>query len=388
MSGLTVYLIAGEPSGDKLGAALMAGLKTLRPDIQFRGIGGPEMTALGLKSLFPMAELSIMGLVEILPKVPQLLKRIAETVSDIAQADPDVLITIDSPDFCLRVAGRARKSRPDLRTVHYVAPSVWAWRPKRADKMARSIDHVLALLPFEPPYMEAAGMSCDFVGHPIATVPVPSHEDQTALRADLGIPQTAPVLTLLPGSRGSEIRRLGAQFKEVARQVVAAHEDVHVIVPTVAAQKDTVTELFTGVEFPVHLLHQSGATDQRKLAAFATSTAALAASGTVSLELAAMGTPMVIGYRTSALTTMMVKRMAKIDTATLVNLLTETKLVPEFLFEACTSENLLNATMSLMGDIKVRERQIAGFDKALLKLGRGGEDPGLRAARSVLSVIR
>ena len=169
---MRVFLVAGEASGDALGAALMAGLRALCADVAFDGIGGPLMEAEGLQSRFPMEELSVMGLMEVLPKYRHLKRRIAETADAVVALRPDVLITIDSPDFGLRVARAARARWPDLRTVHYVAPSVWAWRPGRAAKMAPVIDHVLALLPFEPPYMEAAGMTCDFVGHPVTTVPL------------------------------------------------------------------------------------------------------------------------------------------------------------------------------------------------------------------------
>ena len=166
-----LFIAAGEPSGDLLGGVLIAGLRQLDPGLALEGIGGPAMAAQGLVSRFPMEELSVMGLAEVLPRLPNLLRRIRETGDAAAAMAPDALVTIDSPDFSLRVAKRARALRPDLRTIHYVAPSVWAWRPGRAARMARVIDHVLALLPFEPPYMQAAGMTCDFVGHPVAAEP-------------------------------------------------------------------------------------------------------------------------------------------------------------------------------------------------------------------------
>ncbi|MFZ9133542.1 MAG: lipid-A-disaccharide synthase, partial [Gemmobacter sp.] len=165
-----IFLVAGEPSGDRLGAALMAGLRALAPGVRFSGVGGPAMAAEGLQSLFPMAELSVMGLLEVLPRYPALRRRMIETAEALVAAAPDAVVTIDSPDFCLRVLARARAARPGLRTIHYVAPSVWAWRPGRARRMAPLVDHVLALLPFEPPLMEAAGMGCSFVGHPAAAV--------------------------------------------------------------------------------------------------------------------------------------------------------------------------------------------------------------------------
>ncbi|MFT5343988.1 MAG: lipid-A-disaccharide synthase, partial [Paracoccaceae bacterium] len=193
-----VFVIAGEPSGDRLGGALMQGLHDLRSGITFEGVGGPMMMAQGLDSLFPMDELSIMGLAEVLPKYRHLKRRIAQTAAAVIAARPDVLITIDSPDFCLRVA-KLVKAASDIRTVHYVAPTVWAWRPGRAVKMARVVDHVLALFPFEPPLMQAAGMDCDFVGHPVVAEPLATDAEIAAFRAayDLG---DAPVLLTLPGS--------------------------------------------------------------------------------------------------------------------------------------------------------------------------------------------
>src|SRR6056297_830858 len=182
---MRVFLIAGEASGDRLGAALMAGLKSLE-SMEFQGVGGHLMQAEGMSSLFDMDELSVMGLAEIIPKYSHLRRRLHQTANAVLEARPDVLITIDSPDFCLRVA-RMVRAKSDVRTVHYVAPSVWAWRPGRAAKMARYIDHVLALLPFEPPYMEAAGMECDFVGHPVVSEPLASDAEAAAWRAEVGI---------------------------------------------------------------------------------------------------------------------------------------------------------------------------------------------------------
>ncbi len=233
MSGaLRLFLIAGEPSGDLLGAGLLAGLRDLcatAPRID--GVGGPAMAAEGLASRFPMQELSIMGLVEVLPRAPKLLARIRQTADAVVAAAPDALITIDSPDFCLRVARRARRRLPALKVIHYVAPSVWAWRPGRAAKMARVVDHVLALLPFEPPYMEAAGMTCDFVGHPVAAQRQATPAEAAALRAECGIAAGAPLMLLLPGSRRGEIARIGPVFAEVARRLRQVRPDLAVLLP-------------------------------------------------------------------------------------------------------------------------------------------------------------
>ncbi|MEO1306611.1 MAG: lipid-A-disaccharide synthase, partial [Pseudomonadota bacterium] len=213
---MKLFLTAGEPSGDRLGGALIAGLKTTVPDLEIRGVGGPEMLAQGLQSLFPMEELSVMGLAEILPKYFHLKRRIAQTAKAAMDWTPDAVITIDSPDFSLRVAKILKAKRPDLMTIHYVAPTVWAWRPKRTEKMARVIDHVLALFPFEPPLMQAGGMGCDFVGHPVVAEPQARVSDSRAFRAEFG---EGPLLLALPGSRKGEVARLSSVFSDALRRV-------------------------------------------------------------------------------------------------------------------------------------------------------------------------
>ena len=388
-----LFLIAGELSGDALGAALIAGLRQLLgDDLVLEGVGGPAMAAQGLVSRFPMEELSVMGVAEILPRLPNLLRRIRETGDAVAAAAPDALVTIDSPDFTLRVARRARKRRPGLKVIHYVAPSVWAWRPGRAAKMATAVDHVLALLPFEPPYMEAAGMTCDFVGHPIVAEPQASPEEVAALRAELAIAPGQPVLALLPGSRRGEVTRLLPAFAEVTRRLRARRPDLAVIVPAAAP----VVGLLDGglkaddAGWP-HVLDPRGLPEPvwaaRKRAAFAAADVALAASGTVSLELAAAGTPMVIAYEASRLTVWVLRRMIRIDSATLVNLVTDTRVVPEFLFDRCDPALIVPAIEALLDDPAVAARQATAGAETMRLLGRGGEPPGLRAARSVLRAI-
>ena len=225
-----IYLIAGEASGDRLGAALMDGLRRLNPETRFAGVGGPLMAACGLQSLFAMDELSIMGLVEVLPRLRDLFRLRDDVVADIIAQKPDALVTIDSPGFTLRVAKSARR-HIDIPFIHFVAPSVWAWKPGRAAKMAAYIDHVLALLPFEPPYIQAAGMSCDFVGHPIVAEPKATRADCAALRASLGISADTKVLTILPGSRWGEVSRLAPIFAKTANLLRQGNPNLKVIVP-------------------------------------------------------------------------------------------------------------------------------------------------------------
>ena len=379
---MKLYLIAGEASGDALGAALLAGLKSLRPDLQVRGIGGPLMQAEGLHSLFPMDELSVMGLAEVLPKYAHLKRRIREAAADVLAAAPDALITIDSPDFVLRVARIVRTARPDLRTIHYVAPSVWAWRPGRAAKMAHVIDHVLALLPFEPPYMTAAGMTCDFVGHPVVSAPRASAAEAQAFRADLG--GGGPLVLALPGSRRGEVARLAPVIGGVLDRVRAVHPQVQVVLPTLRSVAAMVEDLTADWPVRPRIIEAPEA----KRAAFAAADVAIAASGTVSLELAANGVPMVIAYDMHPVTMWLMQRMARVDTVTLVNLVSDTRVVPEFLGDRCTADLIAPALLGLIGPGPARDAQRAAMRLTMERLGEGGDPPGLRAARSVLAAIK
>lgn len=378
------FLIAGEASGDQLGAALMAGLKTLDPQAEFVGVGGPAMQAQGLESLFPMDELSVMGLMEVLPKYRALKRRIAQTAAAVTKAAPDALIGIDSPDFCLRVARTARPDNPDLPMIHYVAPSVWAWRPGRAQKMARVIDHVLAILPFEPPYMQAAGMSCDFVGHPVATEQVAGPDQAALFRNVHGIAPDAPLVLCLPGSRRSEVARLGARFDEALIRLRDRVPEIRVALPTVPGVAGMVREMTR--RWPTAPIVIEDADEKR--AAFAAADLALAASGTVSLELAANRVPMVIGYDMAPLSRLIIGFLLRTDTVTLVNLVSETRSVPEFLGRACQPDPLARALQQVLEDPATRMAQLDAMDLTMERLGRGGEAPGLRAARSVLTAIR
>ena len=374
MGALKLYLIAGEPSGDRLGAALMAGLKALSPGVEFHGIGGPLMQAEGMVSLFPMEELSIMGLVEVLPKYRALKRRIAEAAADALACQPAALITIDSPDFCLRVAALVKQSRPDLRTIHYVAPSVWAWRPGRAAKMARHIDHVLALLPFEPPYMQAAGMTCDFVGHPVVSEPLASPEERALIAGE------GPLLLALPGSRKGEVSRLCPVFGATIARLKVRHPTLRVVLPTVRGVEPLVRELTRDWAVAPQIITDAS----QKRAAFAMADVALAASGTVSLELAANACPMVIAYDMNRLTLWLMRRAARVDTVTLVNLVSETHVVPEFIGARCQPDLIAPALEAVLAN---PSSQTEAMKTTMQRLGQGGDAPGLRAARSVLAVL-
>lgn len=384
---LKIYLLAGEPSGDKLGAALMTGLKTFNPDIEFRGVAGPLMQNQGMESLFPMDELSVMGIAEVLPRYTELRRRLHETAEDCIAWKPDALLTIDSPDFSLRLA-KLVKATSDIRTIHYVAPSVWAWRAGRAAKMARSVDHVLALLPFEPPFMENEGMRCDFVGHPVATETIASDAEAKAFRRTEGIGH-APLIMVLPGSRRNEVTRLAGLFGDSLHRVLAETPGARVVVPTVSPVADTVksaTRHWPGNPIILDPRPDTNASN-RKRAAFRAADVALAASGTVSLELAANGTPMVIAYDMNWLSWQIISRMVKVDTVTLVNLVAEQKVVPEFLGPACEASGIASALGDLLINEQARAAQLKAMSEVMVALGKGGETPGVRAARAVLEGI-
>lgn len=373
---MKLFLVAGEPSGDRLGAALLQGFKDIGAAVTPLGVGGPMMAAQGLTSLFPYEELAVMGLAEILPKYLPLKRRIAQTAEAYLASDADALITIDSPDFGLRVAKIVKAARPEATTIHYVAPSVWAWRPGRAAKMARHIDHVLALLPFEPPFMEAAGMSCDFVGHPVVSEPLATAAGIAAFRAGHGLGDTKTLL-VLPGSRRSEVTRLAPIFGQALKGVNA-----RLVLPTLPHLRDTVAALTAS--WPTQPILIDATDVAQKRAAFAAADAALAASGTVSLELAANATSMVIAYDMNWLTRAIMKRAIRIDTVTLVNLVSETRVVPEFLAENCTPQAIRGGVDKLL---KGDSSQDAAMALTMERLGKGGDAPGIRAARSILNAV-
>ncbi|MCH2077150.1 MAG: lipid-A-disaccharide synthase [Rhodobacteraceae bacterium] len=378
---MKVFITAGEPSGDALGAALIEGLKERLPDVELRGIAGPRMQTAGMESLFAMDELSVMGIAEVLPKYFHLKRRIRETAEAAVAWQPDVMVTIDSPDFSLRVAALV-KAASFIRTVHYVAPTVWAWRPGRAVKMAKVIDHVLALFPFEPPYMEAAGMACDFVGHPVATLPRISEAEKSAFLAKHGLEETSP-LVLLPGSRRAETERLMPRFTAAIAQSNLA--DRPVILPTLPHLAETIKALAEPLPRPPVILTGQGisteeATHERHVA-LAAASLALAASGTISLELARAGTPMVIAYDMNWLSRQIIKRKLLIDTVTLVNLVSDTRHIPELIGEDCTPTNIAAALNALEAAPTAQQHAL---ETTMARLGEGGAAPGLRAADAIL----
>ncbi|HEX9703058.1 MAG TPA: lipid-A-disaccharide synthase [Rhodospirillales bacterium] len=382
VGGPLVFVVAGEPSGDMLGGRLIAAIRAETGGrISFAGIGGARMEEQGIKSLFPMAELSVMGAAEVLPRLPRILSRIAETAAAVTRMRPAVLVTIDSPDFSFRVGKRLKgKSIP---IVHYVAPSVWAWRPGRARKISRFLDHLMVLLPFEPPYFEAEGLTTTFVGHPVVESGAADGDGRTFRRRH-GISAKETVLAVLPGSRVGEVSRLGDIFGETLFHLKKKHpENLRVVVPTVDAVAGLVRDAVARWPVPTLVVES----EKEKFDAFAASDLALAASGTVALELAMAGTPSVIAYRVNPVTAWIARRLIKVRFANLVNLIVDREVVPEFIQEACRPDFLAAALEDLLSDGQRRDRQREGYAEALKQLGRGGPPPSSRAAKVVLAVM-
>ena len=379
--GPHVYMIAGEPSGDLLGGRILAALNAETDGlIEISGIGGEAMAAQGLRSLFPMSELSVMGVAEVLPKVPNLLRRIRDVVGDIKTRRPDVVVTIDSPDFCFRVAKKLKGRGIPL--VHVVAPSVWAWRPGRAKKIARLVDRLLTLLPFEPPYFTAEGLDTQFIGHPV----IESGADKgkrAIFRQSLGVSAEAPLIVVLPGSRIGEVTRHLPIFKRTIEHLTASISDLNVIVPVVPSVAEIVRDAVETWPVPVTVIEG----EHEKFNAFAAADVALAASGTVALELAMAGTPTVIAYRFGPLTEWLAKRLRKIRFASLINLVLDRETMPELLFDDCQPAGLAEAIARLLQSEDLRALQRRDFAEALPKLGQHDAPPSRRAARAILEMI-
>jgi len=379
MDDLHVYIIAGEPSGDAIGAPIMKAIRDrLGARVRFSGIGGTAMVGEGLEPFFPMIELSIMGVAEVLPSIPRLLRRIHETVQDIGEKKPDILLTLDAPDFCFRVAGRVKKRGHSVKIIHCVAPTVWAWRPGRAKKIARFLDHILCLFDFEPPYFEKEGLPATFIGHPLVQSGV-FNGNGDAFRQRHGIPKVSSTVGGFFGSRGGEIKRVGPVLKDVMGRMGR----VPFIIPTLPHLHARITRMLkdTGVKAVV----TSDAAE--KWDAFAACDCAVAVSGTVGLELAAAGVPHVIAYRIGTLTHQIVKRLIRVRHAHLANIMMGAPMVPEFIQGDCTAEKIVPALSSLLKDEVARNRQKALFVMVRHKIGaRSSETPAQRAASVILSV--
>jgi lipid-A-disaccharide synthase len=375
---LKIFIVAGEESGDQLGFKLMQALRARAPDIAFTGVGGKAMRAQGLTSLFDINDISVMGILPVIRRLPLLLRRISETAAAVVAARPDVLVIIDSPDFTHRVARKVRAAAPSIPIVDYVSPSVWAWRPGRARKMRAYVDHLLALLPFEPQaHVELGGPPTTYVGHPLMERLADLRPGADASLRD----RTPPTLLILPGSRRSEISRLLPVFGDVLQKVVARVGEVHAVLPAVDHLADEIEAAVR--DWPVKPEIVRG--EAAKHAAFRAARAALAASGTVTLELALAGVPMVAGYKMNPMEFAIARRVVRLTSVLLPSIILNRMVVPEYLQHTCTADNLTDALTPLLIGGAERDAQMAALSEidALMRLPEG-ETASDRAAEIVL----
>ena len=378
-----IVLIATEESGDRLGANLMKVLRQrLGGAVRFEGVGGRSMAREGLTSWFPIEELSIIGLAAVAKQLPKILRLIKQTAAAVTEAAPDILVIIDSPDFTHRVAKRVRASDPKIPIVDYVSPSVWAWRPGRARAMLTYVDHVLALLPFEPDaYQRLRGPPCSYVGHPLIEqlASLRPNPEEVQRRDD-----APPVLLVLPGSRHSEIRHHMAVFGQTLARLRDKGVAFELVLPTMPHLQEAVTEALK--TWPLQPRVVIG--EQEKRAAFRIARAALAKSGTVTLELALSGVPMVTAYRTGAVEAWILLKAINVNSVILANLVIGDNVVPEFLQQDCTPEKLSQALGDILGGTAERLRQAEAFAKIDQIMSTGNQLPSARAADIVLSTMR
>jgi len=377
-----VFLVAAEESGDRLGAALMRAIRRARGDVEFAGVGGSAMTAEGLAGLFPIEDLAIVGVAAIPRRLPAIFRRIRETADAALATRPDVCVIIDSPDFTHRVARRVRRAAPGIRIVDYVSPSVWAWRPGRARAMRSYIDHVLALLPFEPAvHASLGGPPCTYVGHPlIEEIGALRPNESEARRRD----SRPPILLVLPGSRGGEVQRLLAPFMQAVDKVMARIGPVEVVIPTLPGLAPAIAHATAAWPAAPRIVTEAG----ERRAAFRSARAALAKSGTVTLELALAGVPMVAAYKISRFEAAVARRLIRVPSVILANLVLGENVVPELLQEECMPDRLAAALVDVLQDGPQRWRQTEAFVRLDAIMQIGAAEPAARAAEIVLSEIQ
>lgn len=376
-----IYLVAGEASGDVLGARLIEALRRQRDDLEFIGIGGARMAEQGLASLFPMQDLAVMGLAEILPRVMKLRQRLAQAVADVSARKPDILITIDSPGFTLRLL---RAVAPlGIRRVHYVAPQVWAWRQGRVKHFPGLWDRLLCLLPFEPAFFQPFGLNPVFVGHPVLQSGA-DRGDALRFRTVFGLDGGARPLILMPGSRRTETARLMPVFRETVALLTARHP---ALVPVLAAAPAIASELGAmAAGWPIRPIIVTD--PETRYDAFAAAAAALTKSGTSTLELALAGVPMAVTYRVNPLSALFARRLIKVPHVAMINLLARHALVPELLQQECNPELLARTIATLLDDPAAAAEQRAGFAAALATLqAPAGALPADAAARAIIETL-
>lgn len=405
---LRVFIVAGEHSGDQLAGKLIPEIRRLaQTEVMFSGVGAEMMEEQGCKSLFPLSDIAVMGPLAILARLPQLVRRVYQTVNACVAFRPDVLVIVDSPEFTHPVAKRVKRRIPDLPVIDYVSPTVWAWRPGRARKMRAYVDHVLALLPFEPlVHKNLGGPSCTYVGHPL----VERQEwatslDSRELASRLGLSGEKPVLLMLPGSRSNEVQKLLDVFGRSLPPLVAKTGPVDVIIPTVSSVRETITKGTGAWSISPHLVEG----EEDKYRAFQLADAALAASGTVTLELALAGVPMVVAYRTEWVATHL-RHFISAPFIALPNLILDDNLwnqdqqigaldsnrhlslenstFPELIQQNCTPEKVADAVAALINGGELKQRQIAAIQKVGKRMRIKSGTPSGGAAKIVLEHAR
>lgn len=380
---LTVMLVAGEASGDQLGASLARALRAELGDrVRFVGVGGAAMAAEGIDSPFDIAQLSVLGLIEGLKAYPRVVRLVRETVALAVAERPDVAVLIDSWGFTLRVAQRLRKTLPDLALVKYVAPQVWASRPGRAKTLAKSVDHLLSINSLDASHFAPLDLPTTFVGNP-ALAREPVGADPARLRERIGAAPDDPILLIAPGSRPSEIARLGTPFAEAARILKASHPRLHTVVPVSPTVAEQTREWAKTLPTDTTLIED----EPGKLDAMSAATVALACSGTVTTELALAGCPMVVGYRVGALTYLILKRLMTARFITLFNLAAGEEIAPELVQQDCTGPRLAAALARRLDDPALCQRQVERQNAALAAMGRGGPDPSGLAGKAILHIL-
>lgn len=376
-----IMMVVGEPSGDLLGAQIMAALKRLTGGaVDITGVGGPAMEAQGLTSLYSIADTSVMGFNEVVPKIPKILARVRQAADYAMETRPDLVVLIDSPDFTHRIGRRLSKRAPDITVVKYVAPQVWASRPKRAEKLAEFVDYLLCLLPFEPPFFESYGLDTRFVGHPV--VERVEKGNGAGFRARHGIPAEAPVLAVLPGSRSNEVRMILPVFKEAVALLGAEVDGLQTVIVTLDHVRDKVVAGTEKWPTPLTIVDQDEKSD-----AFAAADTALAASGTVSTELALAKVPMVIAYRLGWFTYAMFRGLIKVPFISLINLIEKRGVIAELVQDDCTAPDIAAEAEVLLTNEEAARRQVEGCQSALVEMGLGDAPPSERAAQALLDII-
>jgi len=374
-----IYIIAGESSGDIYGAGLIESLtKITNGDVEIYGVGGKNMEKKGLRSLFDMSEISIMGFWEIIPHIPKVLGFINKTVEHILKVEPDVVVTIDSPGFCCRVAKKLKGK--GIKLVHYVAPTVWAYKPKRASKFAKLFDHLLVILPFEPPYFKKVGLPCTYIGHPITETNLPENTD---FRKKYMMTPDHKIMCVMPGSRITEVKKHMKPFVETILMLQKSLPNLRVVFPVVSHLKELIENEMRGKNIEYIITE----TNDEKFNAFYAANVALVKSGTGTLEVAMAKCPMVVAYKVGFISHLIIKSMVKIRFANLINIIANREIIPELLQNQCNYVSLSARLLELINNKDAAKKQTRHSMEILQQLGLGDkEKPSEKAARTILDI--